>query len=68
MFLPCLFVVLTTIQFDCQFQFVTVEIEDISANGMLATKFFAGKTTITQQTPKELFGVGLVFTKDSGVF
>jgi hypothetical protein len=47
---------------------VTVEIEDISANGMLATKFFAGKTTITQQTPKELFGVGLVFTKDSGVF
>ena len=44
-------VMLTSIQFDRQLQFVAVEVENISAYRMLTPEFFVGKPTIAEQTP-----------------
>ena len=52
-------VVLPAVELDRKPAFVTVEIENVSTDRMLATKLLAGKATVPHQSPEELFGVGL---------
>ena len=52
-------VVLPAVELDSKPALVTVEIESVSTDRMLATKLLAGKATVPQQSPEELLGVGL---------
>jgi hypothetical protein len=54
------------VQFDVQSRFITVEIQDVPTNRMLAPEFVAGKSTTPQPSPQKAFGPGATLTQVSG--
>ena len=60
--------VLAAVQFHIQIRLLATEIEIVNADGMLAAKLVAGKTTATQPSPHELFRPRFFFAKLAGAF
>ena len=60
--------VLAAVQFHIQIRFLAKEIEIVNADGMLAAKLVAGKTTATQPSPHELFRPCFLFAKLADAF
>ena len=59
---------LTSIKLDRQFRFVTVEIQNISSNRMLATKLIPRKLSISQPAPHLLLSPRLSTSEVSRTF
>ncbi len=59
--ITCLFSVLAAIQLHRKLVLVTIEIEDVTSNRMLAAKFCISNLTTAQQMPDKLFRIGLFF-------
>src|SRR6266542_2020183 len=55
--------VLKTVQLDVQTRFQTEEVENVRAEWMLATKFVTGKSPVTQPTPQEFLGPGILLAQ-----
>ena len=60
--------VLTAVQFNIQLRLFAKEIEIVNAKRMLAAKFVAGETPVTQPTPNKFFRPRFLFAKLSGAF
>ncbi|SRR6266566_5480711 len=52
---------LPAIQFNAKFLFVAINIEDISTEWMLPSKFSAGEPAVTQYSPRQRLGIGHLF-------
>ena len=58
--------VLKAVEFDIQLRVSAVKIQDMSANGVLPSKFEAGKLSSSQCPPKLFFFIGLVAAQLAG--
>ena len=63
-----IFVMLTSIQFNTKFCFVTVEIKDKTCLGMLSAEFCIVESTVAENLPHELFGFSGVLAKFTDAF
>ena len=60
-------IVLPAIKLNRQLALVAVEIKNVPADRVLAAKFLAGKSTASQYSPQQLFGIGVVAAQVSGI-
>src|SRR5690242_11129496 len=59
--------VMPAIDFDCESEVRTVEVEDVAVNRMLSSELEAEKTPVAQPLPKPALGSGLVVSHCSRV-
>jgi hypothetical protein len=60
--------VLAAVQLEVQHRLFAKEIQIVNADGMLAAKFIAAETAVTQPAPHEFFRPSFLFAKLAGAF